>query len=89
MRKTLLVFPIPSPVYAHTFIATRGSFVNHRNLVSALVLTALLTLSTATDASAQVCAGDVFLKTQADVDAFNCSSVRIGKISSVFRTSDK
>jgi hypothetical protein len=48
--------------------------VKHRNLVSVLVLTALLTLSTATNASAQVCAS-LALTTQAEVDAVSCSSV--------------
>ena len=49
-------------------VTTRGSFVKHRNLVPVLLLTALLTLSTATNASAQVCAS-LALTTQAQVDA--------------------
>jgi len=48
--------------------------VTHRSLVSALILTALLTLATATNASAQVCAS-LTLYTQAQVDAVSCSSV--------------
>jgi hypothetical protein len=51
-----------------------GSFVMHRHLVPVFVLSAFLTLSTATDVLAQVCPG-VTLTTQAEVDAFSCSSV--------------
>ncbi len=54
--------------------AARRSLVKHRNLVPALVLTALLTLSAATNASAQACAS-LMLETQAEVDAVSCSSV--------------
>ena len=54
-------------VYARSFMTTRGLFVKHRNLAPVLVLTALLTLSTATTASAQVCAS-LTLTSQAQVE---------------------
>ena len=58
------------------FVTLRGSFVKDRNLAPLLVLTALLTLFIATNASAQVCADSFSLTTQAEVDAMSvCSSV--------------
>jgi hypothetical protein len=50
--------------------------VKHRNLAPVLVLTALLTLSAATNASAEECTGNFFLTTQGQVDDMSgCSSV--------------
>jgi len=52
--------------------------VTRRSLVSGFILTALLTLSTATSASAQNCPF-LSLTTQAEVDAVSCSRV-IGNV---------
>ena len=50
--------------------------MKHRNLAPVLVLTALLTLSAATNASAEECTGNFFLTTQGQVDDMSgCSSV--------------